>query len=81
MTTFASALTSKAAGLAKEVIGGPKVPPVQEAPKPPAKEDTAAVAAQTMVEALRRRGRAATILSDQDNLGATPTARKRLLGG
>lgn len=77
MTDFASSVV----GTARDVIGGPKVPPVQEAPKPPSKEDTSAVAAQTMVEALRRRGRASTILSDQDNLGTAPTARKRLLGG
>jgi hypothetical protein len=58
--------------------GAPKAPP---APPPPPTIDTAAQQADAQMKQFRRRGYAATVLSNQATLGSPNLGTTKLLGG
>jgi hypothetical protein len=69
------------------VGGGPSIPTIAPPPPPPKDSDPAISEAQKKLQLAekKRRGRAATLIADQDQLGAVsvsrPSARAAVFGG
>ena len=59
------------------LVGGSSIPTITQPPPPPKRDDPAVAAAQKEVlqAEKRRKGRAATLIADQDALG-TPTVSR-----
>lgn len=65
----------------KGLFGGTAKPPKVIEPPPPPSVDDAAAAKDAADDVLRRKGRAASILTGPSGAGAPKTAAKTLLGG
>lgn len=69
-------------GIVKGVFGGdvPPPPPPPSAPPPTPTMDEARARRQAEDAARRKRGRAASVLTGPEGVGATPVAAKTLIG-